>query len=122
MLRFFQRMVEDGESYESGILIRPRARYVGPQAEERFFGSRHDRGSSVGAFDCVKVVGDQRSGEARVGDPAAMNVLDWRDQIFAALKQAEIRQVGYVPDAGHARLIELCRADPEMRGAAYERR
>jgi sulfopyruvate decarboxylase alpha subunit len=44
-----------------------------------------------------------------------MNVLDWRDQIFAALKQAEIRQVGYVPDAGHARLIELCRADPEMR-------
>jgi hypothetical protein len=50
-----------------------------------------------------------------VGDPAPMNVLDWRDQIFAALKQAEIRQVGYVPDAGHARLIELCRADPEMR-------
>ena len=50
-----------------------------------------------------------------MGDPAAMNVLDWRDQIFAALKQAEIRQVGYVPDAGHARLIELCRADPEMR-------
>ena len=50
-----------------------------------------------------------------MGDPAAMNVLDWRDQIFAALKQAEIRQVGYVPDAGHARLIELCRADPAMR-------
>ncbi len=40
---------------------------------------------------------------------------DWRDEIFEALKQAEIRQVGYVPDAGHARLIELCRADPEMR-------
>jgi len=36
----------------------------------------------------------------------------WRDEIFAALKAAEIRQVGYVPDAGHARLIELCRADP----------
>ena len=50
-----------------------------------------------------------------MGDPAAMNVLDWRDQIFAALKQAEIREVGYVPDAGHARLIELCRADPAMR-------
>jgi sulfopyruvate decarboxylase alpha subunit len=50
-----------------------------------------------------------------VGDPAAMNVLDWRDQIFAALKQAEIRQVGYVPDAGHARLIELCRDDPTIR-------
>ena len=40
---------------------------------------------------------------------------DWRDEIFAALKAAEIRQVGYVPDAGHARLIELCRGDPEIR-------
>ena len=50
-----------------------------------------------------------------MGDPAAMNVLDWRDQIFAALKQAEIRQVGYVPDAGHKRLIELCLADKELK-------
>jgi sulfopyruvate decarboxylase TPP-binding subunit len=40
---------------------------------------------------------------------------DWRDEIFAALKAAEIRQVGYVPDAGHARLIELCQADPVIR-------
>jgi sulfopyruvate decarboxylase alpha subunit len=40
---------------------------------------------------------------------------DWRDGVFAALKAAEIRQVGYVPDAGHARLIELCHADPEIR-------
>jgi sulfopyruvate decarboxylase alpha subunit len=39
---------------------------------------------------------------------------DWRDGIFAALKAADIRQVGYVPDAGHMRLIELCRADPEI--------
>jgi hypothetical protein len=36
---------------------------------------------------------------------------DWRDEMFAALKAAEIRQVGYVPDAGHARLIERCRDD-----------
>src|SRR5438105_4711317 len=40
---------------------------------------------------------------------------DWRDEIFAALKAGEIRQVGYVPDAGHARLIELCAADPAIR-------
>jgi sulfopyruvate decarboxylase alpha subunit len=40
---------------------------------------------------------------------------DWREEIFAALKSARIRQVGYVPDAGHARLIELCHADPEIR-------
>ncbi len=39
---------------------------------------------------------------------------DWRDEIFAALKRAEIRQIGYVPDAGHAHLIELCRNDPEI--------
>jgi sulfopyruvate decarboxylase alpha subunit len=42
-------------------------------------------------------------------------ISDWRDEIFASLKSAEIRQVGYVPDAGHARLIELCRDDPEIR-------
>ena len=41
---------------------------------------------------------------------------DWRDDIFAALKAAGIRQVGYVPDAGHSRLIELCQGDPEIRG------
>src|ERR1700759_4118924 len=43
---------------------------------------------------------------------------DWRDEIFAALRGAEIRQVGYVPDAGHARLIQLCRDDPEIRAVA----
>ena len=40
---------------------------------------------------------------------------DWRDEVFGALKAAEIRQIGYVPDAGHARLIELCHDDPEIR-------
>jgi sulfopyruvate decarboxylase alpha subunit len=43
---------------------------------------------------------------------------DWRHQIFAALKAANIRQVGYVPDAGHARLIELCQADPDIRAVS----
>lgn len=40
---------------------------------------------------------------------------DWRDQIFAVVRRAQIRQVGYVPDAGHARLIELCQSDPDIR-------
>ena len=44
-------------------------------------------------------------------DPAP----DWPDAIFAALKAAEIRQIGYVPDAGHTRLIEHCRADRQIR-------
>ena len=43
------------------------------------------------------------------------NAADWPDRLFDALKRADVRQVGYVPDAGHARLIELCRADAEIR-------
>lgn len=39
---------------------------------------------------------------------------DWPDRIYAALKRAGVRQVGYVPDAGHARLIERCREDARM--------
>src|ERR1700758_47084 len=38
----------------------------------------------------------------------------WQAEAFAALKAAHITQVGYVPDAGHARLIELAHADPDM--------
>ena len=40
---------------------------------------------------------------------------DWPDRLFATFKRADIRQVGYVPDAGHARLIDRCRADPQIR-------
>jgi sulfopyruvate decarboxylase alpha subunit len=50
-----------------------------------------------------------------VNETASGEIPNWRDQVFAALQRAEIRQVGYVPDAGHARLIELCRADPQIR-------
>jgi sulfopyruvate decarboxylase alpha subunit len=45
----------------------------------------------------------------RVAEP------DWPDRLFAVLKAADVRQVGYVPDAGHARLIDLCAADPAIR-------
>jgi len=40
---------------------------------------------------------------------------DWPDRLFDVLKRADIRQVGYVPDAGHARLIEFIKADPTIR-------
>ena len=30
------------------------------------------------------------------------NQTGWPDQLFDVLKRAEVRQVGYVPDAGHA--------------------
>ena len=39
----------------------------------------------------------------------------WQDQLFDVLKGADIRQVGYVPDAGHSRLIARCKADPDIR-------
>jgi sulfopyruvate decarboxylase alpha subunit len=39
----------------------------------------------------------------------------WPDQLFDVLKRADIAQVGYVPDAGHARLIERCKADAAIR-------
>jgi sulfopyruvate decarboxylase alpha subunit len=38
----------------------------------------------------------------------------WPDDIFAHLKRVNVRQVGYVPDAGHARLIERCVADADI--------
>lgn len=39
---------------------------------------------------------------------------DWPEQIFAALKAADIGQVAYVPDAGHGALIRMCHADPQL--------
>jgi sulfopyruvate decarboxylase alpha subunit len=39
---------------------------------------------------------------------------DWPNRIFQKLREFEIRHVTYVPDAGHARLIELCRAASDM--------
>jgi sulfopyruvate decarboxylase alpha subunit len=53
-----------------------------------------------------------------LSERASSSPSDWRDQIFAVLKQAGIAQVGYVPDAGHARLIELVGADPDIQGIA----
>jgi sulfopyruvate decarboxylase alpha subunit len=40
---------------------------------------------------------------------------DWADAIFAELGKLEVRQVAYVPDAGHTRLINLCANAPGMR-------
>jgi sulfopyruvate decarboxylase alpha subunit len=35
----------------------------------------------------------------------------WPDRIYHHFRRVDIRQVGYVPDAGHGRLIALCRED-----------
>ena len=39
----------------------------------------------------------------------------WPDQIFDILKDAGVTQVAYVPDAGHAKLINRCHAEKSMR-------
>jgi sulfopyruvate decarboxylase alpha subunit len=40
--------------------------------------------------------------------------LAWPVEIYRALKQAGVVQAAYVPDAGHAQLIELLHADPDI--------
>jgi sulfopyruvate decarboxylase alpha subunit len=42
-------------------------------------------------------------------------VSSWPDAIHRALGELGVRQIAYVPDAGHARLIELCEDDRAMR-------
>lgn len=39
----------------------------------------------------------------------------WPDEVHALFREAGIRQVAIVPDAGHARLIKLCEKDKSMR-------
>jgi sulfopyruvate decarboxylase alpha subunit len=38
----------------------------------------------------------------------------WPDAIHAHFRRVGVRQVGYVPDAGHSRLIALCKDDPAI--------
>ena len=40
---------------------------------------------------------------------------DWPLELFDVLKAAGIRQMSYVPDAGHSTLIRLFNADPEIK-------
>ena len=39
----------------------------------------------------------------------------WPAGIYKALKQAGVKQVAYVPDAGHSQLIKTCHADGEIK-------
>jgi sulfopyruvate decarboxylase alpha subunit len=39
----------------------------------------------------------------------------WADDVFSVLKAHDVRQVAFVPDAGHARLIERAGQDDAMR-------
>jgi len=41
--------------------------------------------------------------------------MKWPEEVHRVLSAAGVGIVGYVPDAGHKRLIELCQADRKMR-------
>ena len=43
---------------------------------------------------------------------------NWPQQLFDEFKRLDVRQVAYVPDAGHAQLIRLCQLDAEMRAVS----
>ncbi|MFD2646082.1 thiamine pyrophosphate-binding protein [Pseudomonas japonica] len=47
-----------------------------------------------------------------------MSEINWPAQIYAQFKDLDVRQVAYVPDAGHSRLIQLCDADPEIQSVS----
>jgi sulfopyruvate decarboxylase alpha subunit len=47
-------------------------------------------------------------------DQAVDNSATWPDAIYAHFRRARIRQVGYVPDAGHSRLVERCIEDVDI--------
>jgi sulfopyruvate decarboxylase alpha subunit len=52
-----------------------------------------------------------------VREPARQSAAapSWPDEVFRVLKEADVRQVGVVPDAGHSRLIRAFEADAETR-------
>ena len=46
-------------------------------------------------------------------DPQSSSTI-WPDEIFKVFLDFAIRQVAYVPDAGHSRLIDLCHAEKNI--------
>ena len=44
-----------------------------------------------------------------------MSDTDWQQAVFEVIKSSAIGLVGYVPDAGHAALIDSARRDPAIR-------
>jgi len=47
---------------------------------------------------------------------SAEQATNWPEEIFSILQRFEVRQVPYVPDAGHSQLIERVLASSTMRG------
>ena len=52
--------------------------------------------------------------QRKTSKSSSAEAIDWPAAIHSALKSQRVRQVSYVPDAGHKRLIELCHSDKDM--------
>jgi len=57
----------------------------------------------------------QKKVEKRETGSESVSSISWPEDIHRVLREMNVRQVGYVPDSGHARLIHLVRADRSMR-------
>jgi len=44
--------------------------------------------------------------------------LSWQEQVFYEFKKEGVKQISFVPDAGHKKLIELAMSDPEIESVA----
>jgi sulfopyruvate decarboxylase TPP-binding subunit len=51
-------------------------------------------------------------------DASGHSAASWPEDIFALLQRFEVRQVPYVPDAGHSQLIARVLGERSMRGIA----
>jgi sulfopyruvate decarboxylase alpha subunit len=52
--------------------------------------------------------------QGKISKSPSAGTIDWPAAIHRALKAQRVRQVSYVPDAGHKHLIDLCHADRGM--------
>src|SRR5262245_36839224 len=51
---------------------------------------------------------------AQMNTPEQSAQPTWPSDLYRLLRAANVRQVSYVPDAGHAQLIDLFEADPDV--------
>src|SRR5262249_49838667 len=101
-----------GGAQENPLTVRDRARNRAPAA---WVG--RGRVIVTGSDQTSRLVMDRPQGTRSLapGSGKIRNAVPgWPERIHAVLSAADVRQVPYVPDSGHARLIELCHADPDM--------
>ena len=60
------------------------------------------------------VQGESRNVENAMSTQRAVNPSDWPESLYRCLKDRGVRQVSYVPDAGHTTLIRLFNEDDDI--------